>query len=760
MADQVEDTPMLEDWPHEIRDALERLAGHRRVALAEGRGEIEIWAEAADGRRLKLGAAERAGEDAEARLVLNHVFVLSQKLADSAGALGFVPTNDASGRRAWVMDGEDACARFAEGVAALIGLRGGAATRPVRAVARPERLLAPRCLAVLGDPENDADGQAGAIVAMLEAAGFAGTVQAPGPDAAALAELSPAPEMVVVAEGVASSAGEVLAAATDVGAAAVVMLAGGAWPEPAGEAEEPAGRPVVIGPGSAGLFRAASRFVVARERALAEAVDAEARTGVVVQSAGAAQAVAAMAGARGLGLGALIDAGARPGLDVAAALRLMVDDQAVDTVLVAIERVGDGAALIDALQRARAAAKPVVVLAPGRSASGQGALGQEPDAQADAVLDAVLEQHGGVRAGGLAEAVDVARAAAAVVGGGPFPSGHRLGLADARGLAAALAADMAEAVGLVPVVTAGLRTEGVDAVIRFGDAASEAVPEGLACLDCMAGHGAAPRFDDPGEAVAAMAALMRFGTLFSTQPGRSPLATALPPLPVAADAEGHPEATATRTALAAAGIVAAEERLVRSPEAAEAVVAAAGRATLTPVSPELPGDALAEVSASGVTTGDLATLFPAVVAKAREAAPGAKLTGMLITPDAPHGPRVMVAVRRDPRFGAVVEAALPAGQRVRRVAPLAAGTAVAMAEALLAPALAYAERAESDPTAGGASGTAVAALAALIDRVAIFAAAHGEALAALTLRPVTVTREGAVIGDADLRVATGTEAEA
>jgi hypothetical protein len=114
---------------------------------------------------------------------------------------------------------------------------------------------------------------------------------------------------------------------------------------------------------------------------------------------------------------------------------------------------------------------------------------------------------------------------------------------------------------------------------------------------------------------------------------------------------------------------------------------------------------------------------------------------------------VAVSARRDPRFGAVVEATLPGGRTILRVAPLAPGTATAMAERLLAPARAYAEATDGDGTAAGVSAAATAGLAALIDRVATFAAAHGSDLEALRLAPVHVTAEGAVVGGAELRVA-------
>jgi hypothetical protein len=67
--------------------------------------------------------------------------------------------------------------------------------------------------------------------------------------------------------------------------------------------------------------------------------------------------------------------------------------------------------------------------------------------------------------------------------------------------------------------------------------------------------------------------------------------------------------------------------------------------------------------------------------------------------------------------------------------------------------MAYAAAEPADPTAAAVSEAAAMGLATLIDRVATFAAAHGEGLGRLRLAPVRVTPQGAVIGGAELVVA-------
>jgi len=153
-----------------------------------------------------------------------------------------------------------------------------------------------------------------------------------------------------------------------------------------------------------------------------------------------------LARARGIGLGKMISTGNECDVDVASAIEHFAWDDQTEVILAYLEGCPDGARLVSALQAARAAKKPVIVLKVGRSAVGRYAARSHTGALAgeDAIFDAIFAQYGAHRAESFDDALDVAYLCAR----GGTPAGNRVGLVTISGGAGALMSDLAVEAGL------------------------------------------------------------------------------------------------------------------------------------------------------------------------------------------------------------------------------------------------------------------------------------------------------------------------
>ena len=115
---------------------------------------------------------------------------------------------------------------------------------------------------------------------------------------------------------------------------------------------------------------------------------------------------------RGLKVGKLINTGNEVDVDVAETIRLFAEDDEVQTIAAYVEGARNGPRLIAALEAARAARKPVIVMKVGRSRAGSAAVSSHTAALAgeDAIYDAVLRQYGAYRARSTEEMLDIAYA--------------------------------------------------------------------------------------------------------------------------------------------------------------------------------------------------------------------------------------------------------------------------------------------------------------------------------------------------------------
>jgi acyl-CoA synthetase (NDP forming) len=168
--------------------------------------------------------------------------------------------------------------------------------------------------------------------------------------------------------------------------------------------------------------------------------------GIVSQSGAFGAYAYAMARERGLGLSAWITTGNESDIGVADCIAWMARDPATLVIMAYLEGCRDGRKLREALDLARAAGKPVVVVKVGRTELGAITAASHTAALAgdDAVFDALFRQHGAYRARTIEEFFDVAHGIA-VAG---LPANTQVGLLTVSGGVGVMMADEAADAGL------------------------------------------------------------------------------------------------------------------------------------------------------------------------------------------------------------------------------------------------------------------------------------------------------------------------
>ncbi|KMO25084.1 acyl-CoA synthetase, partial [Methylobacterium indicum] len=204
--------------------------------------------------------------------------------------------------------------------------------------------------------------------------------------------------------------------------------------------------------------------------------------------------------------------------------------------------------------------------------------------------------------------------------------------------------------------------------------------------------------------------------------------------------------------LAEAGIAAAPERVVHDAEAAVAAAEALGfPVVLKVVSPDI-----VHKSDSGGVRLNLAgaaavrEACDGILAAVREAAPAARITGLLVARQLSGGVECLMGISRDPAFGAVAVFGLGGifveilSDVAIRACPFDEATARAMILSIRAA-----------PVLTGARGRPpvdLDALARMLSRLSLFAAAAGPRLRAVDLNPVLALPEGAYALDAVIEI--------
>jgi acetate---CoA ligase (ADP-forming) len=197
----------------------------------------------------------------------------------------------------------------------------------------------------------------------------------------------------------------------------------------------------IVGPNCAGVINTAHSLCPTLET-----LPPAGHVAIISQSGALAGVLLGWAKRDGLGISKFVSYGNRADVNEVDLLEYLADDPETHVVCVYIETVSNGRAFMAAAARC-AAAKPVIVIKAGRGESGQRATLSHTGSLAgsDAVYDAALIQCGAIRVTSAEEMFDLCRA----LTGLPRLAGRRVAIITNSGGPSILAADKAEAAGLV-----------------------------------------------------------------------------------------------------------------------------------------------------------------------------------------------------------------------------------------------------------------------------------------------------------------------
>ena len=566
----------------------------------------------------------------------------------------------------------------------------------------------------------------------------------------------------------------------------------------------------LLGPNCLGLFNARLGYYPTFTASLETGFPLPGRIGVASQSGAYGTHLFAIARGRGLGTPLCITTGNESDVTVGEVIGWLAEDPDTDVIAAYAEGIREAESFLAALAAARAAKKPVVLMKVGRSALGQAAAQSHTASIAgdDAVTDAVLAEFGVVRAATTEQMLDIAYAATKRI----YPARNSLGVITVSGGAGVLISDAAEALGLpmpempapaqaalralVPFAaprnpvdcTAQVLNDlslvgrfaesmvadgGYASVLAFfsqtGGAASiapklraelnavrSAHPERLFVLSVVADQARVRAyeedgflvFEDPSRAVAAIAAMGRFGAAFAAPSPPPPAPLSKVALPAATPSEAE-----AKRLLAEAGIVCVPEQVAATAEEAIAAAAALGYPVVMKI---LSRDILHKSEIGGVLLGlgdadAVRAGFSTLIARAKAARPEARIEGVLVAKAMTGGVECLLGVHRDPVFGPI--AAFGLGgifvEVLRDVVFRRCPFGVEVAEAMI-------RSVRAAPLLLGARGRPAAdipALARMLSALSRFAAAAeadpaGKRLRAIDLNPVFALPEGAFAADA------------
>ena len=687
-------------------------------------------------------------------------------------------------------------------------------------------LLAPRSVAIIG-ASTDPTRIGGRPIAYMLARGFAGPILPVNPNRAtiqglpayaSIADLPAIPDVAIVAVPAlaAVDAVEELAAlgvkgAIVFSAAFAETGAEGAALQARMTAAARAGGMRLLGPNSLGAFNDRIGFYGIFSASLEGGYPPPGRIGIASQSGAYGTHVFTVARERKIGTPLCVTTGNEADVTVGDVIGWMVEDPEIDVIAAYLEGIRDAASFTAALEAARAARKPVVVMKVGRSRLGQAAARSHTASIAgnDAVTGAVLAEFGAVRARTTEEMLDIAQLATRRI----YPAGNTLGMITVSGGAGVLVSDVAEDLGLamppMPAATQARLTQllpfaspanpvdctaqalndislvgqfteamvaegGYSSVLAFftqiGGAASIAaglrrelgavrarhpdrlyVLSVLASPELVAGYEADgfSVFEDPTRATVAIEAMGRFGDAFARAPRLAP--PEVPPIDLPSEAPNEAEA---KRLLAEAGIEAAPERACAS---AEAAVDAARSFGFPVVMKILSPDILHKSEIGGVLL-DVATPeavragFDLLHDRARQAAPDARIEGVLVAKQLEGGVECILGIHRDPVFGPIAMFGLGGifVEIMRDVAfrrcPFGVDEAERMIRSIRAAPLLLGAR--------GRPPADIAALALMLARLSVLAHQAGPQLRAIDLNPVLAlpAGEGAYALDAVIEV--------
>lgn len=559
----------------------------------------------------------------------------------------------------------------------------------------------------------------------------------------------------------------------------------------------------VLGPNCLGVYNSEIGLFATFSTTLEDGFPSPGGAALVSQSGAYGSHLSLLARKRNIAVRYWVTTGNEADVSVPEALGWLAEQDDVSVIMAHAEGITDRDALVRALETARARRKPVVFQKVGTTEVGALAARSHTAALAgaDAVYEAAFRQFGAYRARDTDEMLDVAYAA----GFGVFPESPRVALVSISGGVGVQMADAAVGLGLdvaplsasaqsrlkaalpyasprnpvdvtaqafnrVELVADNLgivfEEERHDAVVAFftyvaaADGMVEPIRRAIAAARARRPGRAlvlsivappeivrryeadgCPVFEDPTRAVRSVAALHRFSRIFARRSDAPPDAAARAPR-AAALPDGPVSERQAKALLAAAGVPVVGEELARTAGEAARAAAAFG----APVAVKLCAPGVLHKTELGGVALDVADeaearrAFETVTSRARAADPALRIEGVLVAPMVAGGVETILGVRRDPTFGPVVLFGL-------------GGTLVEVIEDVsfrVAPfGKAEARRMIAETRAGkvlrGARGRGpydVAALAAALSRLSIFAADHGERIDSAEVNPFVVLPEG------------------
>lgn len=676
-------------------------------------------------------------------------------------------------------------------------------------------LLEPRSVAIVG--ASTVPGKIGAVpVAMLREYAFEGDVFPVNPKADEVFGYKAVPDIAAIPSAIdlaviAIPAPGVLAAldaCADKGAkAAVVFSSGFAEVSEEGRAaqqqlaERARARGLrLIGPNALGVANIDAGLVASFCPFFKPRFAPGGAVGLVSQSGAFGGYVANLAQDRGLSFTKWITTGNEADIEVADGIAYLAQDDATRVILVYMEGARNGARLVQALEMARAAGKPVVVLKVGRTAVGAEAAASHTAslAGADAVYDAVIAQCGAYRASSIAEWFDLGYAFAF----GKAPKNNAIALVTVSGGVGVMMADEAETGGLDTVPLSAAAQDRIRQIVPFAGARNPVDVTGqmlgdLAGFEQMvevvlaehpfgsivgfnagAGHkeengfriqkvwetvrarhpdayiaisGATPPavqrayeaagclvFTAPDTAVATAARMARLSARLADAP--SPLEAPGAPADIPARALNEHEAL---DLLKAAGLPAPDVRVAKTPDEAARAAEEIGFPVVVKI---LSADILHKSDIGGValnlgTPEAVKEAAAAVLERARAAAPEARIDGVLVAPMMPKGGvETILGVTVDPVFGPMVMFGL-GGVLVEVMGDVA----LRRAPFGLKEARAMIGEIRGAKVLGGVRGAPPAdtgALAAALVALSRFAAANADRIESIDVNPFLVFPEG------------------
>lgn len=572
----------------------------------------------------------------------------------------------------------------------------------------------------------------------------------------------------------------------------------------------------LLGPNSLGVYNVALGYYGTFSSSLDTGFPHPGTVGIASQSGAYGAHLGAVARDRGIGTGVLVATGNEADITVGDVIEWMAGSDQVHVICAYLEGINRPQTLLRGLDAARAAGKPVFVLKAGRSKVGAQAASSHTASLTgdDRVAEAVLAEHGALRVRDTEEMMDFAYAATQRI----YPADNTLGFITVSGGAGIIASDDAEAVGLpmpampddaqdrlralLPFASAvnpldctaqalndltlfesfmraALDDGGYASVLCFATyvaGAAELAPRLLRLLSplrdeypdrllalCVIGPPGVVRayedagflvFQDPSRAVRAIAAMGRVGRMLATPPGPRPAISAPVDLPAA-----PPNEAEAKVLLARAGIAAPPEEVVTSPDAARQ---AAGKIGFPVVMKIVSADILHKSDMGAVMLGidspdAAAAAFDSIIAAAAAHAPQARIDGVLVAKQISGGVECLMGIQRDPSFGPVAAFGLGGifveilDDVVVKPCPFDQGAARAMILSTRAA-----------PLLTGARGRApvdLDALASMLSRLSIFAAAAGPRLSSIDLNPVVALPDAAWALDAVIELDCGTDAD-